>query len=116
MTEFDGGFTADMSIVTDGLEHIREEYLVRQKDKAETFLTACYVNGVELWEAHRHRVNEQIAEAGGINKIKTYSSSYGNYVECINGDTIGLSAILKATRQSLTLPEGVPTFDFLETT
>lgn len=115
MTELGVGLTADSSLVTDSLEFVREEFLARQKTTAQSFLTACYVNGVELWQGQRQKVAQRIEEAGGIKKIKAGRGSY-NHVKCNDGVVISLSSILKAEAVPLPLPEGTPTFDLLETT
>lgn len=114
MTEIDSS-TVDASLVTDGLEHIRDEYLGNQRSKVEAFLTACYVSGVELWESHRLRINEQITEAGGVARIHTHLTDYTNHVECKNGDDVYLSSILKTPPVPLALPDGAPTFSLLNT-
>jgi len=116
MAELSAQLFVDNTLVKDGLAEARDSFIESRVDSVETFLEATYLNGLELWRAHRTRVVADIDSHGGLGRVPRGNFlSEINSIACEDGTFIPIGDLFHAPLVPLELDPMRPTFNTVRT-
>jgi hypothetical protein len=116
MAEPDARLFVNNDLVRDGLAEARDSFIESRVDSVEAFLEASYLNGLELWRAHRTRVVADIDSHGGFGRVPRGAFlSEINSIVCSDGACIPIGDLFHAPLMPLVLDPMRPTFNTVRT-